>query len=230
MVRFSRKRGTRSKRVFRKNGRRGKRTARINRSIVRNVKNYVHSFKRRFEHAHGVATSSTSGYVLGSFSPNFAQILNGAEFQVLYDQYKINYVNYKIIWRSTSLSMIETRVQHEVGCPYIIWVIDRDDDTTPSSPQAIREYAKSKMYIFDTGKRVMNIGWKPNTLDQLYRSPVTTSYSISFNKWLDMADITTPYFGCKWAIICPYDNAVGNIDKAIFDIEATFYFQCKNPQ
>lgn len=191
-----------------------------------------HNFKRSVLLASGISTGTGlgGGTLLGSIQPTLSQLYNVSEFGALYDQYRINFVVVKIIWRSTSVSMMETQDRPTyIGAPYCIWTLDRDDTNTPTSVNQIREYAQSKQHYFSDAKRVLYIKWKPNTLTDNYQSPVATSYTPKWKQWIDIADGgATAYYGVKYALISP--NGGNPNAAAYFDIEATYYFQMRNPR
>lgn len=191
----------------------------------------THNFKRTVRIITGASTGTGpgGGTYFGAFSPSLSQLPNVSEFGALFDQYRINFVVYRIIWRSTALSAIETANNQNMGAPYILWTLDRDDVSLPTDPNTIREYATCKEFMFTPDKRVCYIKFKPNTLQQIYQSAIATSYSVNWKRWVDIADGgNTPYYGCKFAIITP--NSGSPTYANLFDVEATFYFQTRVPR
>lgn len=191
----------------------------------------VHSFKRSTAIVTGASTGTGigAGTFFGIFSPQLNQLPNVSEFGALYDQYKINYVVYRIIWRSTGVSTIETRDHQNIGAPYMLWALDRDDSNVPTTITQLREYANCKEFIFTPDKRECYVKFKPSTLTQVYQSNIATSYNIQYGKYLDIADGgATPYYGAKLAIVSPNS---GSPDTAqLFDIHCTMYFTMKCPR
>lgn len=187
----------------------------------------VHAFKRHCLKASNIATNTTSGGVNLAYTFALNDLPNSGEFTALYDQYKITGIKLDIIWRSTNLSMVETQNTQQIGAPYMYWCIDRDDSTSTSITD-LREYSKAKRFEFDVGKRTCKIYFKPNTLAENYLTAVTTGYTVNFDKWVDAAYPTMPYWGFKAAIQVPLNSVTGVA--AYFDIEATYYFKMKDPR
>lgn len=211
--------------------RRAKRSARLGR-IGRSMisPSFIHSFKR-----HTYITSASTGTGIGAgtyygiFSPQLSQLPNNSEFGALYDQYRIIYVIYRISWRSTSVEMTTTADNQAIGAPYCLWTLDRDDSNVPTSLNQLREYANMREHYFSDNKRVLYIKFRPNTLTEHYQSTTYNSYSPSYKRWIDINDGgTTPYYGCKFALVEPNSGSPNRAQQ--FDIDATFYFQMKNPR
>ena len=152
---------------------------------------------------------------------------NAGEFAVLYDQYKITGIKLDIIWRSSNMSMVETQNTQQIGMPYMYWLIDRDDSTSTSITD-LREFSKAKRFEFDVGRRTFRTYFKPNTLSETYVSAVSTGYALNFDKWIDVAFPSLPYWGFKAAIQVPLNSVTAVA--AYFDIEATYYFKMKDPR
>lgn len=205
------------------------RSARPQRSLAltRYRRANVHAFKRHCLKGSNIATSTTSGGVNIAYTFSLNDLPNSGEFTALYDQYKITGIKLDIIWRSTNLSMVETQNTQQIGAPYMYWCIDRDDSTSTSITD-LREYSKAKRFEFDVGRRTCKIYFKPNTLAENYLTAITTGYTVSFDRWIDAAYPTMPYWGFKAAIQVPLNSVTGVA--AYFDIEATYYFKMKDPR
>lgn len=203
-----------------------------------NKANFVHNFKRRVTISRGVFTSvgvSGSGYLSGLCNPKLSDLPNVTDFTTLYDQYRINYVVYKIIWRSSSLSAIETdNATGDVGMPFMIWTIDRDSTSAVSADtagyNALQEFANSKQVIFSTNRRTATIKFKPSTLAETYNNGITSGYTVQYNKWIDMENSSLVNLGARYIITTPSQNGTTNVWANFFDIEAVYYISCKNPK
>lgn len=183
----------------------------------------VHNFcqKHNFATITAVGNSVTNTY---AWQFTLGDLTQASNLGALYDQYRLNRITLRIIERQNVESMVEGRLNNNVGLPYAYWLIDRDDATAPTSMEVTREYAKSRFFAFTPEHRVLRISFKPNTLTQKYDTGISTGYSIKYNEWMDMAQTDTKYYGVKLAIWQP-DAGAGNY---LFDVEATYYFQCRD--
>lgn len=229
---YKNRRNFRPRRRFNNKRRFNKRqvVTRVNPMRVRPIKNYikfnVHKYRRSCLKASNISTNTTTGGLVVAYTFALTDLPNSGEYTALYDQYKITGIKLAIIWRSSNLSMIETNNTQGVGMPYMYYVVDRDDATVTSISD-MREFSKAKRFEFDTGKRVCNIFFKPNTLVETYLSAVTTGYQVQFDRWIDMSQPALPFWGFKAAIQVPL-NAPSVA--AYFDIEATYYLAMKDPR
>lgn len=195
-------------------------------------RNPVHSFVRKCSLVQNLAVNAAgaTGYLGYATYFTLANLNSYTDFSNLFDQYRINFIVMRIIWRSTELSQLETQNNSGVGAPYVIHYVDRDDATPPASSAAganeAREYAKARQWTFDTGKRELVVKLVPNNLTQMYDSSVSTSYTLAFKKWIDMVDTQMPYYGWKAVFVLPQNT--GSTTAAFFDIECTYYIQCRD--
>lgn len=201
--------------------------------LLRGLSKYtrnVHNFKRSFILVSGISTNVNTGYLGLGYKFNLSQLPSPSEFSSLFDLYRINGIKIRIIHRATNLSSIEVQnsAQH-VGLPYMYAVIDKDDDTAPPNIVQIQEYGKAKMFIFDTGKRVYQKYWRPNTLTVNTDAVAGSGYnnSVQYKQWQDCSSLNTNYYGFKAGIQMPGPEGAGTV-AAYFDIEVTYYFQCMN--
>lgn len=194
---------------------------RVNRTLV-------HAFKRNVIMSPIVTT--TTGTYVGGYSFALANLPNFSDFSGLYDYYRLNMVIMRIIYRGSNLSSMESANNAALGLPYMYYVIDRDDATTPATVDEVREYAAAKMHIFTGEKRACYIKLRPSLLTETYKSALSTSYQVKRASWLDLADSgNTPHYGIKLAIIVPVNSTQAYASQD-FDVEVKYYFQMKNPR
>lgn len=203
------------------------RNNRLPRALVSYRRNNVHSFKRSVLKATNISTNTTSGALLVAYNFQLADLPNSAEFTALYDQYKITGIKLDFIWRSTNISQVETQNTQQQGAPYMYYVIDQDDNTA-GTVNELREYSKAKRFIFDTGRRTCSVYFKPCVLSEMYLTALTTGYSPGWNRWIDCAAPTMPYYGFKAAVQQPLNGITGVA--SYFDVECTYYFMMRDPR
>lgn len=182
-----------------------------------------HYFKRTF--VNSVSTSSAGILAIGKVF-QFSQIPNAAEFSSLFDQYRINCVVAKIVWRSTGIGAIETVVNQQSSAPILFDVIDLDDGNAPANRQEIVEYSKHHVTMFSSVKRYRTIKIYPRNSNTVFRTGVTNAYALAQKGiWLDMAYQDIEYYGYKgWIDI---QGTGTGMPINYFDIIYTVYFQCR---
>lgn len=184
----------------------------------------VRYFKRKVNL--GTVTTNVGGYVGALQTFNLALLPNYNELTVLFDQYSIRYVNFYVVMRPTTLSMIESHNNLAMGMPNIAIVKDYDSSTPPTSDEngynQIREYSSSKTFSFTAERRAFKIGICPAVLTEVYRSGISTAYSPKFKQFIDCTTPDVPHFGLPYVIRVPSSSAVSTLP-ITFDIYATFY-------
>jgi hypothetical protein len=146
-----------------------------------------------------------------------------ADFQNLYDQYRINYIKMYIVARTVMPTAYESWSTYAIGAPELVGVIDYDDAITPPPTPAgmneIREFGRCKSFCFTNEKRVWRVGWRP--------SIKTNDNRVLSKQWVDMTDILKQHFGLKLVLRIPYNGTLTFPGQMEFDVYATYYFSCK---
>lgn len=177
-----------------------------------------------FKRSYTVSQTTTGGLAYGAASFLLSNLPGYTEFTALFDQYRLNCVVANFVWRSSGLSTIETANNNLVGMPIMYSVIDLDDATAPASISEIQEYGKHKTTYFSTSRRHKSFKIYPRNLNTIYRSGVTSAYTLGRRKaWLDITTTDTPHYGFKWAIDVPQGG--GTVVESSFDIVYTIYVQ-----
>lgn len=190
---------------------------------LQNVALRTHSFKVTQVRA---PSQTTLGVLLQALNFRLSYLTNVAEYSALFDQYRINCVVVKIVWRSSTASVIESSVNNSVGMPIMYHCLDFDDSTTPVSVAELRERGNCRMTYFSPLKRTQTIKLYPRNLNTIFRTGVSNAYALGRRKaWLDMTNTDVDHYGVKLAVEMP--QAGGTIVEGYFDIINTVYFQCK---
>lgn len=153
----------------------------------------------------------------GCISFRLADVVNVAEFTVLYDSYRVNYLKIKIIpWfnsvdQGNLISVVGSNWQ-----PYLITCIDFDD-TTPDSYAQLLERSNAK---FNRLGKVLNFGFVPHL--NIPASSGTSNIK-SNTRWLDVAVTTDVHMGLKYFLS---DANTGAAQMATVIIEAQVDFRC----
>ena len=102
--------------------------------------------------------------------------------------------------------------------PQLNLVKDYDDDTTPDDA-----YMRSSGRVIRrrlTANRPFRIAITPAVLGQVYKSAVATGYAPKWNTKIDMADPSTPHYGCKFQLVLPAT------DIGFIQVTAKYYVSC----
>lgn len=186
------------------------------RRSLRTVHNEVHRFKRSFlsnsVQGNAAFTPYTSGNTITlSQIPAYTEIVN------LFDVYKISYVKIRFFLDYDPSAQTAATSYY----PKLYFCTDVDDASQPLSLQEFRERSNTQIRVL-TPQRPVTFGWRPNTLQMIYRSLSTTAYVPKWNQWIDTDTADVPHYGYKWAI--DYFNNTNYAVRA----EMTVWFQGKN--
>jgi len=125
-----------------------------------------------------------------------------AEFQSLFDQYRINWVEYIFILKSP--------VTAGTPLPILYWAEDHDSDSAPGLADIVQAQS-TQIVTFGTNRTMVKFRVRPNPLRQVYRSAVTTGYERAPNGvWLDCYSAPdVPHYGVKY-FIQNYNSTTAN--------------------
>jgi len=181
-----------------------------------NIKKDLYAFKRRFFSGTISGNAAYNPYLQG-LTVSLSNLPGFLEFANLFDRYMITYV--KVYYHlkvdpSAQASAIAT-------WPKLYYLRDYDDSAAPGTLDAMREHAKTTYRVMNPNKPVV-FGFKPATLSETYRSPISTTYSPKWNQWIDMATTDVPHYGWKIGI----DDLTNTNYKV--DVEVVLWFKCKD--
>lgn len=129
-------------------------------------------------------------------------------FSQLFDQYRIDMVQVTIRPQCTANPPDGTSVY----IPQIVSVTDFDDNNTPGSIAAMRDYESAVSTIFETQVRT----YKPN-------ARVGSDFPMP-SPWIDMAQGSVAHYGCKIAIE-PGLGGQTAFQRVVVNIRAMITFQ-----
>jgi len=126
---------------------------------------------------------------------------NFLAYTTLYDQYRINSVVVKFIPTMTEMVARQyddgTSGDLSEKIPSLFVVLDRDDENFLTSEDQARGF---RLHKRTTATKPQQWKFKPNTLQPIYRTGVTSAYSVTYGKWLDCSYADVPHFGLKCLI------------------------------
>lgn len=141
----------------------------------------------------GGPTTITGGWGYNiPFSCQFTaqQIINIAEYQALFDYYRL-----KKVWLRITYNHNVSTASGTSGLPQLKYVIDYDD-STPISSDALREYRNVKTKTFSPEKRYITIPVQLRCLTRAYQS-IVDGYKIEKPSWNDLASSGIVHYGVK---------------------------------
>lgn len=187
----------------------------------------THSFKR-WCNAFDVNSATSvveKGYTM-VFS--FNQLINYAEFDALYDRYKIDYVLVKLQLQNVPDSdwkLADGAVSNKLNFYPKIWYIKDYDDSAVDTLAEMKQRSGVKCRVMRPNTQVV-IKLKPAILAQLYATAVSTGYAPKWNQWIDMAQTNVAHYGLKWLL-----DLNGRADATqvwTVRVEQMFHFTCKD--
>lgn len=125
-----------------------------------------------------------------------ANVINNNELTVLYDQYKIDYVELIMTINAPFVSQADPGV----SAPLMYITPDYDDFVAPAVPETIQQYSKCRTFVMD-GKRIFKMRIKPRTAAPVYQQGVVNAYSQGTKGFIDCAYPSVEYYGIKFYFV-----------------------------
>lgn len=187
----------------------------------------VHRYRRW-----AASESRLSGTTGAGFSETFMlnKLPNYSEFDTLYDRYMITtvVVKFQLISNpdATYFPGSNTTANADNWYPKLWYVADYDDDTTPTSLDEFKQYAKTKHVVLRPNKEI-KVVVKPAINIQTYRTATTTGYAPKWKQWVDIAQTDIPHYGLKYWIDLNGITALAAQNMSV-RVERLYYFTCKD--
>jgi len=129
--------------------------------------------------------------LLGAFNVTFGQLTNAVSFGNLYDQYKIDYMEFTFRPSANANTLFANSL-----LPRLVTAIDKDDANTPSSLAAIEEYMTAQVdYNQQFTRR-----FRPGILSALWDGAVNQPAGSVPPPWIDCAATGIPHYGLKYGL------------------------------
>lgn len=189
---YRRRKRPRKKRTYRKRPYR-KRKTRISRFGIGGTPG-VHMVRQKVYSTFTIPNTATAPgpfFVRRSF--NLGELPQALSFRQLYDQYRINAVNTKILLNSNT----DPTTNQNLQLGYVL--NERDDAATPIDWTQFMERAAVRiknLYPSGNGACQASMYVKPTPLTQIYESVAGTGYAVMRKApWIDMGDPLVPHYG-----------------------------------
>jgi len=140
------------------------------------------------------AAPTTNSYFAIGFELN--DLDQVASLTALYDQYRIDKVELKIMSADTSINVMNTASPNGT-VPFMLIAIDSDDNNAPTSLAYMRQYDQVETVTYGNSYFVTV---KPSVTPANYASSAFDGYSVVRASWLDSASPAIVHYGVKGAI------------------------------
>lgn len=179
----------------------------------------------------GVSASSSTNpsYILATASANkyFAIAFelqdcdNVTTFSELFDQYRIDMVEFRMIPTSTVIDQHDATGANTVNP--MVWVVaDFDDSTVLSGIAAAQEYAN--VQVFEGGQGI-SLDILPSITPSVFASGAFSGYKVSAADWIDMANVQVPHYGVKGVVQA---LSVGSTQAISWTVSAKYHLSFRN--
>lgn len=154
----------------------------------------IHKFQRGYQ-ALTLDGNVVHAPYLQAFETQLGFLPGFTEFTSLYDEYRIDYVQYKFYLKSA----IDSFTTGNVDYPVLHWAVDNDDAGIPTTLADIQQHSNAKTALLTCEKPVV-VGYKPSVAQEIYRTPITTAYASKQNVFVDTTGTNVPHYGLKWGL------------------------------
>ena len=172
--------------------------------------------------------SVTASSAANNHEFKLSNIVNAAEFQDLFDQYKINkvVVTYQLITNPDATNYTNSASSAQPANIYpTVWSIPDYDDSSALTIDQMKERIGVKNRVLRPNQKMVFVV-RPKILVQTYLTAVSTGYAPK-SMFVDMSTATIPHYGLKTVIdIAGYTPNVGF--PYLIKQDFKYFFTCKN--
>lgn len=171
----------------------------------------------------GVAADDFNGTQFGIGQGfNLKQIVNWNELTELFDQYRIDKIELKVMYQS-NVSPIDSegRPGKTSPLPIMYYTPDFDDHTAPPSQASVLEYGATKMRILSAND-TFSIFLKPNIAKAVYQG-LTNAYESARPNKIDCNYSQVEHFGMKYFFRNWFDANTDGTANAKLTIQPIFH-------
>ena len=131
----------------------------------------------------------------GAMSFKIQQVSNFTELTPIFDRYKIRGIKVQFECRQNIWYGYGTATP-----PVVTTVIDYDDDNPPTSQVELQERATCRIQQFSASRMIISRYFKPRVTGLVYKTPLTSGYSVVTPPYLDVNNPDIPHYGLKWNV------------------------------
>lgn len=175
----------------------------------------VHKYRRMGRSQSIPLVSNASGETSIAMQFNLLDVVNSPELTVLYDHFRIDYVQVAFQWSPKVPSTPVFNNPANMVTPGMYYAKDYDDDTPAASLTVLKERGNIRHRRLSPFS-VVKVSLKPAALLAVIRDPSTTPVSLTVQpKWnskIDCAAANTPHYGLKVLFDYVSGNSLGAVD------------------
>ncbi len=216
--------------VKRRSRKRTKRSRKTGLLKKRNLGNYmtrwglakysVHKYRRYGRDIQLDLTSNAAGSDLYKLIFKLNNITGVSEFQTLYDNYRIDFIELKVYWSPSAVVSFAPNNPGSYSYPLIYYHTDPDSVAPPVSLAEMKEFSNVRTRRINPNK-TLQIFVKPAILNEIRQTGGTTSFIPKWNQILDMADVAVEHLGLSVGI-----QHVPNVSQGTLHVEPIYHITC----
>lgn len=147
-----------------------------------------------------------------------SQIINSTDITNLCDAYKLKYVSIKCQYLKNTASSTSIGVS-----PSIMWIQDHDDNSLPTSVDAIREKMGVRVKRFGMNQE-FKIGLSPRVADTVFNTGLPPAYAVAKPMWINSTYPNTSHYAIKGVFTnVPLFSSSNTTTQFNFDITTLVY-------
>ena len=224
------------KRKIRRKKKNMRRLARRNRlSIARPLRPAVYNFKRTIStivtlgQDQGWQNNDTGG-IANTFAFKLSDLNQHSDFFNLFKYYKIAGVRTQLYFSNTNSE--RGAVTQSQNNQLMIWYDTNKDGNVANAPTEthfLNSQTAQKRVALTTDRKPIDIFQRVMISNEVYRSPLATSYTLMRPKWLNTSVDDVPHYGLDMSIsrVSKQNLSQGQTNYQYMNIISTYYIQCK---
>jgi hypothetical protein len=143
----------------------------------------------------GLIRQSSASDVFAAWSFAIADIPNIASIGALFDQYRIDEIQFRLRSRNPGVFVANTASpNYSTTAPLL--AIDRDDATSPTTLGEIQQYDNCQQF---SAQDSIDVIFEPSITPSVFSGGAFSGYAVddSGKYWLDLANTGIPHYGIK---------------------------------
>lgn len=160
---------------------------------------------------------SSASDVFASWAFALADIPNVASIGALFDQYRIDEIQFRLRSRNPGVFVANTASpNYSTTSPLL--VVDRDDNTAPTTLGELQQYDNCQQF---SAQDSIDIIFEPSITPSVFSGGAFSGYAVddSGKYWLDVANTSIPHYGLKAGMPALVATTTQKFD---WDVEAVY--------
>ena len=155
--------------------------------------------------------------VFASYAFALADIPNVASVAALFDQYRIESIQFRLRSKNPGLFMSQ-QASPNYGSAVPLIAIDRDDNTAPTTLTEIQQYDNCQCI---SAQDSIDVIFEPSITPSVFSGGAFSGYAVDSSRkyWLDVANTSIPHYGIKVGIPALVTSTTQKFD---WDVEAIY--------